>query len=358
MIPQALACINTEAFSHNLKQVRIVAPDAKLLAVVKADAYGHSIQIIADALEPADACAVGTIEEADQLNLINTSLPIVILQGVEDHETLQRCIEYQYGIVIHSEYQVRLLENVKTDKKINCWLKMDTGMHRLGFPAEDLQQIQQRLAAIDCVGSITLMSHLACADEPQHAENKQQLEAFDGMASGFEGEQSLCNSAGLIEFKQAQYDWVRPGIMLYGISPVQAKTAAALNLRPVMTLKSRLIAINHCRKGDKVGYGASWECPQDMSIGVVGFGYGDGYPRHVSSGTPVLINGKQLPIVGHVSMDLITVDLRTMSDVKVGDEVILWGDGLPIEIIANAADTIAYELVCRLTSRVVYEAVN
>lgn len=358
MIPQALACIHTDALRHNLKQVKVFAPDAKVLAVVKADAYGHNLDIIADVLLEADAYAVGTIEEAEQLSAINVSLPIVILQGIEDQQSLSRCLEQDFQIVLHSEYQIALLEALKTDKTINVWLKMDTGMHRLGLPAEQYNMIQQRLANISCVQSVTLMSHLACADEPQHEENQSQLNRFDELAQSHTGDKSLCNSAGIVEFKQAHFDWVRPGIMLYGISPIQAKTASELNLKPAMTLKSRLIAINHWKQGDKVGYGATWQCPEDMPVGVIGIGYGDGYPRHVPSGTPVLIQGQRVPVIGRVSMDLLTVDLRSLPQAQIGDEVILWGEGLPIETIAEAAGTIGYELVCRLTSRVVYEAVN
>lgn len=359
MIPQALACVNIEALRHNLSQVRKAAPDVKILAVIKANAYGHDAGIVSDALSGADAFAVGTIEEAEELRQqFNPSRSIVILQGVEDQESLLICLQHGYEIVVHSLHQIELLETVKSDKKINGWLKMDTGMHRLGLPAGDFEEINQRLSKSNCIDAVTLMSHLACADEPQREENRNQLNNFKVLAEQHGGDKSLCNSAATIEFPQAHYDWVRPGIMLYGISPLQGKVAGDFNLRPAMTLKSRLIAINYCRKGDKIGYGATWECPQDMQIGVVGIGYGDGYPRHVLSGTPVLINGEQVPMVGRVSMDLLTVDLRTLADTRVGDEVVLWGEGLPIETIAEAAGTIGYELVCRLTSRVVYEAVN
>jgi len=358
LTPQALACIHTESLRHNLSQVKRLAPESRVLAVIKANAYGHGTGFAAEAFSEADAFAVGTIDEAEQLRSINTSKPIVILQGIEDRESLQRCFEQRYEIVIHSEYQIALLEAVKTDQKINCWLKMDTGMHRLGLPADEFDQMQQRLLNTACIKSVTLMSHLACADEPQRQENRDQLNDFETLAQRHSGARSLCNSAGLIEFPEACYDWVRPGIMLYGISPVRGKTAADLNLKPAMTLKSRLIAINRWKQGDKVGYGATWSCPEDMPVGVVGIGYGDGYPRHAPAGTPVLIQDRQVPIVGRVSMDLLTVDLRGLPDAKVGDGVVLWGEGLPVETIASAAGTIGYELVCRLTPRVAYEAVN
>ena len=370
MIPQALACINKPALRHNLEQVKQRAPHAKILAVIKANAYGHDAAIVAETLTAADACAVGTIDEAEALRAqIELQKPVVILQGVTDRESLLLCFEYNYEVVVHSRYQIELLEKLQAeekvppDKKINVWLKMDTGMHRLGFSPAEFAEVSRRLSNISCVNTVTLMSHLACADEPQRQENQWQLDNFQALAAAHAGGKSLCNSAGMIEFGAAHYDWVRPGIMLYGISPVQDKSAEELDLKPVMTLKSRLIAVNQCKQGDQIGYGASWECPEDMPVGVIGFGYGDGYPRHVPSGTPVLVNGKRLPIIGRVSMDLITVDLRPLNDsqgvtAKAGDQVILWGEGLPIESIAAAAGTIAYELVCRLTSRVSYMAVD
>jgi alanine racemase len=231
-------------------------------------------------------------------------------------------------------------------------------MHRLGVMPDEVDSLLERCARCSNIHQpVTVMSHLACADEPAHVENQLQMETFEDLELERAHERSLVNSAGIIAFPRAQYEWVRPGIMLYGISPLQGSTAEELELLPVMTLKSRLIAINHLVQGDRVGYGATWQCPQDMPVGVIGLGYGDGYPRHAPSGTPVLINGVRAPIIGRISMDLITVDLRDLPDAGVGDEVILWGQGLPIEEIADAAETIGYELVCRLTARVDYQVV-
>ena len=260
--------------------------------------------------------------------------------------------------MIHSEYQLQLLEQARLAQPVKCWLKVDTGMHRLGVMPEQVPDLLSRCRQCNNIAQpVTVLSHLACADEPEHPENQMQMETFDDLELAEDLPRSLANSAAIIAFPDAHYDWVRPGIMLYGISPLADTTASELDLQPVMTLKSRLIAVNHLLQGDPVGYGATWQCPEDMPVGVVGFGYGDGYPRHVPSGTPVLVNGQRVPIVGRVSMDLITVDLRTLPEAQVGDEVILWGEGLPIEEIAVAAETIAYELVCRLTSRVTFRTV-
>lgn len=356
MTAQAIACINKSALNHNLQRAGRIAPGSRVMAVIKANAYGHGMQTAVEAFDAADAFAVGNIDEAQELyELVRDRKPIVVLQGVEDAESLALCRRHQHEIVVHGEHQVRLLESATGRGGVRVWLKFDTGMHRLGLAPNRLRPVMQRLAAAGCVDTIRIMSHLACADEPDRPENREQLDRFSELVGGFDGARSLCNSAGLVSFPDAHYEWVRPGIMLYGISPLSHQAAESLELKPAMTLKSRLIAINECRQGDRIGYGATWTCPERMQVGVVGLGYGDGYPRHAPSGTPVLIRGQQVPVIGRVSMDLVTVDLRGLPAAAIGDEVILWGDGLPIETIAGSAGTIGYELVCRLTSRVRYE---
>jgi alanine racemase len=353
-----VAVIDTGALKHNLAQVRKLAPHSKILAVIKANGYGHGLVTVATTLAGADALAVGTMQEARELRLLMPDKDIVVLQGVLDAEDVMQCVNDNLQVVIHSEYQLVLLESAKLEEPIQCWLKVDTGMHRLGVLPDQVNSLLKRCAHSDNIrDSVVVMSHLACADEPTHVENQLQMETFDDLELEDHHERSLVNSAGLIAFPNAQFEWVRPGIMLYGISPIQDSTADELDLKPVMTLKSRLIAINRLMQGDKIGYGATYQCPEDMSVGVVGLGYGDGYPRHASSGTPVLINGKQVPMIGRVSMDLVTVDLRQLPDARIGDEVVLWGDGLPIEEIAESAETIGYELVCRLTTRVEYQTI-
>jgi alanine racemase len=355
---QAVACIDTRALQHNLQQVRHYAPDARILAVIKANAYGHGLATVARCLQQADAFAVGNMDEAIQLRSIEADKDIVVLQGIHDVADIHTAIEHSLQVVIHSEHQLALIESAILDTAVGCWLKIDTGMHRLGILPDEAPSLLQRMQqTANVAGPVTIMSHLACADEPTHIENQLQIETFGDLEVDDALPRSLANSAALIAFPGTHYGWVRPGIMLYGISPLLDQGAQELDLQPVMTLKSRLIAVRQLIQGDYIGYGATWQCPEDMPVGVVGMGYGDGYPRHVPSGTPVLINGIQVPVVGRISMDLISVDLRSLPDARIGDEVILWGEGLPIEEIAAAAQTIAYELVCRLTSRVQYTVI-
>jgi len=246
-----------------------------------------------------------------------------------------------------------MLERAPSDIPVVAWLKIDTGMHRLGFAPEAAAAAYARLR--DCravAGPPRLMTHLANADDRADAYTEDQLARFDTATADLTGPRSIANSAGLLGWSAAQRDWVRPGIMLYGVSPFSDTEAGALGLRPVMTLHSELIAVNHYRRGDAIGYGGTWACPEDMPVGVVGIGYGDGYPRHAVSGTPVLLNGRTVELVGRVSMDMICVDLRTQPRARVGDPVVLWGQGLPVEVVADHASTIGYELLCSVTQRV------
>jgi len=355
LIPQAVATISTAALKHNLQQVRQYAPASAVLAVIKANAYGHGLAVAAEALDNADAFAVGTFAEAVVLRESAPDKNIVILQGATDAADIRFFLQNNFQPVIHSRYQLDDLRAAGI-RSLKCWLKMDTGMRRLGLAADDYSDILKKIGSIAAIQKPpVLMSHFACADEPDRAENRRQMELFASLAEQHGGETSFCNSAATISFPEMHGNWVRPGIMLYGISPLKGVTAATLNLRPAMTLKSRLIAIYNAAAGDSVGYGATWRCPDDMRIGVIGIGYGDGYPRHAPSGTPVIINDRRSSLVGRVSMDMLTVDLRQQPDAQIGDEVVLWGDGLPIEEVAEAAGTIAYELVCRLTTRVNYQ---
>ncbi len=354
-MPQVVATINTAALRHNFQRVRQYAPASRVLAVVKADAYGHGLATVAEALEGADAFAVGTLSEAIELRKISSDKTIVILQGAVDVSDLRIFAQNNFQPVIHGWNQLDDLQAASVHS-LKCWLKMDTGMRRLGLAAGDYDDILKKIEnTVAMEKPLVLMSHFACADEPDRVENQRQLDLFGSLAGRHDGETSFCNSAAIIVFPEVHGDWVRPGIMLYGISPLKDVTAAALNLKPAMTLKSRLIAIYDAVAGDSVGYGATWRCPENMRIGVIGIGYGDGYPRHAPNGTPVIINGKRSPLAGRVSMDMLTVDLRDQPDVRIGDEAVLWGEGLPIEEIAEAAGTIAYELVCRLTARVDYQ---
>ena len=348
----ARAFINTAALKHNLNQARQFHPNRKIMAVIKANGYGHGIVAVASALSDADGFGVASLEEAMALRDAGVALPITALEGFFEASELPYFIDHKVQAVIHSAWQVDILEQSGEKGQIDVWVKIDTGMNRLGFPLEEAQSVIDRLRNCDRVGQLVLMSHLACADEADSDSTRSQVEKFRQLASETGLPASLANSAGVVAWPETAYDWQRPGIMLYGSSPVAGKSASELNLKPVMTATSALIAVRQQRKGDAVGYGGDWVCPEDMTIGVVAFGYGDGYPRHAGPGTPVLVNGKVATLIGRVSMDMITVDLRTNQDARVGDRVVLWGDGLPIDDVARHADTISYELLCHVTSRV------
>ncbi len=347
MIRGARAFIDLVALSHNFQRVKLLAPNSRIMAVIKADAYGHGMLQVARALAEADGFAVACLAEALKLREAGFTQPITILQGFHSGEELQAMIDLRLRPTVHQQWQLKLLEQV-SQGSLEVWLKVNTGMGRLGFSVEQAGAAWQRLQACACVSHCGLMSHFANADEPDHVSNREQIEHFRQLAQGFACETTLANSAGLIAFKEAQGDWVRPGIMLYGSSPITGQSAADLGLKPVMQLKSRIISINTLRKGEAIGYGSDWRCPQDMPVGVVAIGYGDGYPRHAGSGTPVWIAGKLSQLLGRVSMDMITVDLRGLEHAKIGDEVVLWGNELSVDDIAKHAGTISYELLCNM----------
>lgn len=347
--------INLAALSHNFAQVKDIAPDSQVLAVLKANAYGHGLVQIAEQLVDADAFGVARIEEALALRAGGIVKPIVLLEGFLDARDLPILVVNNIQTVIHIPHQIDLINQACLDAPLNVWLKVDTGMHRLGLPPEDFAAAYQRLCdSTNVKQPMRLMTHLACADERDNEMNLQQLALFEQLTASYPGERTVANSAAVIAWPQSRADWVRPGLMLYGVSPIAPLQASQLQLLPVMTLKSSIIAIRQIKKGEAVGYSSAWTAPQDTNIAVVAIGYGDGYPRHAPSGTPVLINGRIVCLVGRVSMDMITVDLGSSATESLGDEVILWGEGLAIEQIAELAGTIAYELLCNITQRVKY----
>ncbi|MCW8932725.1 MAG: alanine racemase [Gammaproteobacteria bacterium] len=379
---KTLATINLDALRHNLSRVRELAPNSKVLSVIKANAYGHGVLPTAQALISSDAFAVARLDEAILLreglddishdSSSNNSVvtkPIIILEGVFYADDYHKCIELKLIPVVHSLEQFQWLQECE-NCHIDYWLKLDTGMHRLGFSDDELtwliEQYQQKDDSVSQLPS-AIMSHFACADEVSNPANQNQITQFNQKyrllsvhKNITDTMRSMSNSAAILSIPKAHYDWVRPGIMLYGISPFEtanpSRNGLDENLKPVMTLTSELISIKKLKKGDCIGYGASWCCPEDMTVGVVAIGYGDGYPRHAPSGTPVLIHNMEVPLVGRVSMDMITVDLRCLEKklipFQVGDQVVLWGDGLPIEKVSHKAGTIAYELLCQITQRV------
>jgi alanine racemase len=353
------ATIHIDALRHNLAQVRGRAPRSRVMAVVKADGYGHGLERVARALAGADAFGVAALSDAERLRAAGLSQPIVLLSGFDAPDDIAQLRRLNVETVVHHAFQLEMLEQAPAGDAVRCWLKIDTGMHRLGFAPESVREAHARLAAMPSVagGDIVLMSHFASSDEyegrsPNSGQTRAQLQMFAEATAGLPGARSLANSAAVLGWPDAHADWVRAGGALYGVSVVEGRNGADFDLRPAMTLSTRLVSVNHVRKGERIGYSATWECPEDMPVGVAAIGYGDGYPRHVPAGTPVLLNGRRAGIIGRVSMDLMTIDLRSQPDARPGDPVVLWGDALPVETIAAAAGTIGYELVCSITRRV------
>jgi len=322
------------------------------MAAIKADGYGHGILRVASALHDADAFAVATIDEAVSLRQHGIDTPICLLEGIRNSDELELASTHKLTILLHSQFQLDLLERHDCGAGVRVWIKIDSGMHRLGFSPDQALAVRAQIRQIAGIEFCGWMTHLANADDLADEGTIRQLECFGKTLKDQEGQRAVANSAGILGWPGTHSDWVRPGLMLYGASPMIGGRAEEHRLQPVMTLAAELIAINRIKQGECVGYGGSWCAPEEMQIGVVGIGYGDGYPRHAPSGTPVLLNGTVAPLVGRVSMDMITIDLRQHPGAKIGDQAILWGDGLAVEAIAQAANTIPYELFCKVTARV------
>lgn len=344
--------INKQALIHNLKRVHEIAPSSKVMAVIKADAYGHGIVRVAQTLKDADAFGVACMEEAEELRKADITHSIVLLEGQHKAIDLKRIAELQLDVVIHHENQVESLEQANLNQSIQVWLKIDTGMHRLGVPLDRANELLKRLENCPNVKRpLRLMTHFAAANEIDNPLTQKQMESFDQFCKELDYAKTLANSAAVINFAETHAEWIRPGLMLYGVSPMKESIASAYGLKPVMTLESEIISIQNLRKDDPVGYGATWRCPEDMPVGVVAAGYGDGFPRHAKSGTPILVNDVRCSLIGRASMDMLTVDLRNQPNAKIGDRVVLWGESLPIEEVAQHADTIPYQLLCGVHKR-------
>jgi len=349
----AEACLDMAALTANLERVRELAPQSKVISIIKANAYGHGLVRVARTLAAhTDAFGVASGEEAWAVRMAGIKLPITLLEGFFDEDEFSTIEEHQLTLTIHHVWQINALAKAKLKQPLKVWLKIDTGMHRLGLAPELVDEAVEHLRQSGNVSEIGFMTHFANADDLDDATSEQQLDLFQQTLSLQDGERSIANSAGIVAWPKSHVEWVRPGIMLYGVSPMQGQQGAEHGLKSVMTLRSRLIAVNYLKKGDRVGYGGTWECPEDMPVGVIAMGYGDGYPRHAKEGTPVLVREQLVPLIGRVSMDMITVDLRRVVQPRVGDAVTLWGEGLPIELIADASATIGYELLCGVTPRV------
>lgn len=351
------AVIKIAALQHNLKQVKKFAPHSRIVAMVKANAYGHGIQNVIKGLANCDSYGVASIDEACILRDLRVSQPIIIFDGFFTADELLPISYGNFSIVVHSAWQIEALEQIQMPQPISLWLKINSGMNRLGFMPQDISEIWHRLQNCSNVRKpIGLMTHFADADEASQISLTKQLTCFQQATAAFTGPRSLANSAAILSAAQTHADWVRPGIMLFGVSPFANTAGKELGLKPVMMLGSNLIALRVCKRGETVGYGGTYTCPEDRLIGIAAIGYGDGYPRHLKKDTPVLVNEGMAKIIGRVSMDMVSIDLHDHPDAKIGDPVILWGhDNLPVEIIADCAGTIAYELLCGVTSRVRFQ---
>ena len=345
-----VAHVELAALAANLARVRSYAPRAEVLAVVKANAYGHGIERALPALGAADGLALIELDAAIRLRERGYRRPLLLLEGFFDASELEAIAAHALGIVVHSADQVRMLEHAALARPLDVYLKINSGMNRLGIDAADARALAARLDAAPSVATLHLMTHFAAADAADGVA--EPLARFRAACEGLPYARSLANSAGVVRYAEVGGDSVRPGIMLYGSSPFAQRPAAALGLVPVMTLRSRLIAVQSLARGESVGYGATFVAREATRIGVVACGYADGYPRHAPNGTPVLVCGRRVPMAGRVSMDMLTVDLSSVPQADVGSDVVLWGEGLPVDDVAQAAGTVGYELLCAVAPRV------
>lgn len=356
-----VASINPAALRHNLSRVKQLAPNSRVMSVIKADAYGHGVLAVAQALKESDAFAVARLREGMFLRQQGVIKPIVLLEGVNTEADFAKAAEYGLSPVIHLHTQVQLLNTITLPKPLQFnWLMIDSGMHRLGIRPEQASAALSLLKASDNIqGEIGLMSHFANSDLIGDERNQAQLEPMLSLREQTALPVCLANSAAVLSFPESHLDWVRPGLMLYGIAPFDGKDGSEFDLKPAMQLKTELIAIYEIEAGEEVGYGGDWTADVPTRIGVASIGYGDGYSRHLSNNAEVLIRGQKAPVVGRVSMDTICLNLNAFEQVDVGDEVILWGEStLPVEQLATLAGTIPYELVTVICQRVQRELLN
>ena len=346
--------LSTSALQHNLKRVRELAPQSKVICMVKADAYGHGIEFALNALQDTDAFGVACIEEARQIRQLGCPKPITLIEGVFNEAEWLEASQQQFECVVHQQQQVEWVlahPQIYQQNNLKIWLKLNSGMNRLGLQPDELMSAALKLRASGF--DLVLTMHFANADVPDHPLNQQQIQNFLHLKQQLEPvEASCCNSAAIFNWPELHFDYVRPGIMLYGASPYDNISAAKLDLRAVMHLKSNLIAIQHVKADQVIGYGSRFTTTRPTRLGIVAMGYGDGYPRALTHGAYVSIHGHEAPLLGRVSMDLLAVDLTDLpSTINIGDEVTLWGDNPSVDLIAQHNNTIGYELLCRLTNR-------
>lgn len=356
MTPLIRARIDGAALQFNLLKIRSLAPGARIMAVVKANAYGHGLVNVAHSLRAADALAVARLEEAVALRGAAITQRIVLLEGVNDAEQLQIAAQLGLDLVVHDASHLPLLEAWRGPQRFSLWLKIDTGMNRLGFRPEEFAQVWSRLQSLGPAPlELRVLTHLANADTPEDGAVSLQLQRFLPLVPrGVEA--SLANSAAILRLPATHADWVRPGLALYGVSPLADQHGRQLGLHPAMTLETTVIALRQVARGESVGYGGAWRATRATRLAILAAGYGDGLLRSLPSGAPVLIHDQRVPLVGRVSMDMIAVDVTALAHCQVGDRAELWGAGLPVEELAIAAGTIPYELLCGVSQRVPLES--
>jgi alanine racemase len=344
------ATVSRAALRHNYAQAKRAASRSKVFAVVKANAYGHGLERVAGALADADGFALVEIEGALRLREIFPATPILLLEGFFEPAELRAISSAGLATVVHDDEQLAMLERDKPARMLDVYFKVNTGMNRLGFPVARARDALERLRRSGTARSITLMTHFASSELPDGIADS--MRRFDEALGGIDLPRSLANTAAIFAHPESHADLVRLGIGLYGATPFGDRSASALGLVPAMTLESKLIAVQELKPGDRVGYGGVFRCEHPMRVGVVACGYADGYPRHAPSGTPVLVAGGRTKTAGRVSMDMITVDLTPIPTAAVGSSVVLWGEGMPVDEVAMASDTVGYELLCAVAPRV------
>lgn len=354
-----VATVDLAALRHNYQLAKQCAPGRKAFAVVKANAYGHGAAAAVECLRDlADGFAVASLEEAEQVRLVDASARLLLLEGCFEPSEYVAAAELGLDVAVQGQAQLDALLAAVIERPLNLWLKLDSGMHRLGFSVDALRRAHARLQSAPQVAELNLMSHFACADERGHPLNEAQLDEFAGLLDLAFDHRSFANSAAVLTMPAAYMDWLRPGIMLYGATPFAELSAEALGLKPVMTLTASIIAIREVPAGDSVGYGAGWVARRPSRIATVSCGYADGYPRTVPAGTCVAIRGQRLPLAGRVSMDMLAVDITDLPQAVLGDAVELWGNEIPIDELAQACGTIGYELLTKVTQRAPRRYIN
>jgi len=354
MTRTATAILSTENLLHNLQVIKSHVNSSKVIAMVKANAYGHGIRSVGLRLDGhVDMLGVASIDEALALRKVGVKSDILLAEGVFDSSELLLAATEKFHVVFHNAAQIEWLDKSTVPSPIHAWIKIYTGMGRLGLKPEKAHMAYQHLLNNPkTYKPIRIMSHFACADERDHPLNQKQIDNFRSFTKDIDSEFSFCSSGAIFNFPHCHYDYVRPGLALYGISPLANVSAQKLGLKPVMTLQSSLIAVQQFNKGDTIGYGARYVCDTDMPVGIVAFGYGDGYPFTAQDGTPVLVNNVRCPLVGRVSMDMMTVDLRPCPQAEIGDPVLLWGERLPLEEIAQNTNHITWNIITGIQNRV------